>query len=496
MPRILPQAQHEYNKKKNLVLVYFFLVKNLVLVYYLSIKNLVLGRNTVKRKIYETLLEWKNNSQGKSAVMIDGARRTGKSYIAEEFAKHEYKSYILIDFYKAPDEIKDIFKNSLNDLDSLFVYLSTYYGKQIFPRETLFVFDEVQFCPAARAAIKYLVQDGRYDFLETGSLVSIHKNMKDILIPSEEEHIRMNPMDFEEFLWALGDETLFPYIKKMFEQKKPMGDALHRKAMSLFRQYLIVGGMPQAVEEYVQSKDFTQMDKIKRNILELYKGDIAKYANGQGVKVRRVFDYLPSELSLREKRIKLSDLDEGSRSRDYEDAFSWLIEARIVNPCFNTTEPNIGLRMKLDREMPKLYLGDTGLLISLAFDESGLASQEIYKKLMFDKLEVNEGMFFENIVAQMLVATNHQLYFYSNNDRNNCELRMEVDFLVAKSKITSRHNVSPIEVKSTKNYTLNSLLKYKKHFDQYTDKAYVIHTLDLAEKDEVIYLPVYMTPLL
>ena len=455
-----------------------------------------MGRNALKRKIYNTLLEWKNNSQGKSAIMIDGARRTGKSYITEEFAKNEYKSYILIDFYKAPDEIKDLFKNGLNDLDSFFVYLSTYYGKHLYPRESLFVFDEVQFCPSARAAIKYLVQDGRYDYIETGSLVSIQKNVKDILVPSEEEHLRMNPMDFEEFLWAMGDETLFPYIKKMFEQKKPMGDALHRKAMNLFRQYLIVGGMPQAVNEYTQSKDFASVDKIKRNIIELYKDDIAKHANGQGVKVRRVFDYLPSELSLREKRIKLSELGEGSRSRDYEDAFSWLIEARIVNPCFNTTEPNIGLRMKLDREMPKLYLGDTGLLISLAFDESGLATQEIYKKLMFDKLEVNEGMFFENIVAQMLVATNHQLYFYSNNDRNNSDLRMEVDFLIAKSKITSRHNVSPIEVKSTKNYTLNSLLKYTKHFAQYTDKAYVIHTLDVAEKDDVIYLPVYMTGLL
>ena len=464
--------------------------------YYLSRKNLVLGRNALKRKIYDTLLEWKNNSQGKSAIMIDGARRIGKSYIAEEFAKKEYKSYILIDFYKAPEEIKELFKNSLNDLDSLFVYLSTYYGKQLYPRESLFVFDEVQFCPSARGAIKYLVQDGRYDYLETGSLVSIHKNVKDILVPSEEEHLRMNPMDFEEFLWAMGDETLFPYIRKMFEQKKPMGEALHRKAMNLFRQYLIVGGMPQAVVEYVQSKDFTKVDKIKRNILELYKDDIAKHTNGQGVRVRRVFDYLPSELSLREKRIKLSELGEGSRSRDYEDAFSWLIEARIVNPCFNTAEPNIGLRMKLDREMPKLYFGDTGLLVSLAFDESGLASQEIYKKLMFDKLEVNEGMFFENIVAQMLVATNHQLYFYSNSDRNNCELRMEVDFLVAKSKITNRHNVSPIEVKSTKNYTLNSLLKYTKHFAQYTDKAYVIHTLDLEEKDNIIYLPAYMTGLL
>ena len=446
----------------------------------------------MKRKIEEKLLKWKKESNGKTALLIDGARRVGKSYIVEEFAKQHYKSYILIDFNLVGSEITDLFDMNLRDFDSFFMYLSAAFNVKLYKRESLIIFDEVQLYPRARAAIKYLVADGRYDYIETGSLMSIKKNVKNIVIPSEERHVKMYPMDFEEFLWAKGEDLILPIIRNCFEEKKPLGQALHRKIMTLFREYVIIGGMPQVVKEYIESGDFETADIVKRDILTLYREDIQKYASGYEKKVESIFDEIPAQLSKHEKKFTLSSLGKGSRFRDYENSFLWLQDSMIANVCFNSTEPNIGLKLNRDNSSYKVYMGDTGLLISHAFDENGIVSEEIYKKLLFGKLEVNEGMIFENIVSQMLVANGHNLYFYSNSSRTDKDSRMEIDFLVAKSKITNRHNISPIEVKSGKNYTLSSLNKFRKKYSEQTNEAFVLHTADLYIKDEITFLPVYM----
>ena len=450
----------------------------------------------MRRKIYTELLKWKEEEAGRTALLIDCARRVGKSYIVENFAKQEYKSYIIIDFNRVNQEVTELFENYLNDLDLFFMYLSNYYNVKLYERDTLIIFDEVQLFPRARAAIKYLVADGRYDYIETGSLMSIKKNVKDIVIPSEERHLRMYPLDFEEFLWALDNESLMDFIKVFFEKKKPLGAALHRKAMDYFRQYMIVGGMPQAVERYVETKDFERVDRVKRDILELYRADIVKHAQGYEMKVEQIFDDIPAQLQKHDKKFKLSSLKKEARFRDYEDAIFWLSDAMIVNVCYNSTAPNIGLKLNMDRVTMKCYMADTGLLISHAFDENGIVSEEIYKKLLFDKLEVNKGMIMENIVAQMLVASGHKLYFYNNPSRDDASLRMEIDFLIAKSKITSKHNISPIEVKSGGKYTLTSLKKCREKYTEQLDTLYVLHKNDLKVEEGIVYLPLYMTPLL
>lgn len=439
--------------------------------------------------------KWKEEN-GRTALLIDGARRVGKSYIAQEFAKKEYKSYILIDFNRAPAEITDLFVHYLNDLNMFFLYLSNFYGVKLYERESLIIFDEVQLFPKARAAIKYLVEDGRYDYVETGSLMTIKKNVADIVIPSEERHMKMYPLDFEEFLWALDNDTLMDFIRLCFEGKKPMGQVLHRKAMDYFRQYLIVGGMPQAVKTYRDSHDFDQVDRVKRDILELYRADIIKHAEGYQMKVAQIFDDIPAQLQKHDTKFKFSSLKKEARFREYEDALFWLSDAMITNICYNSTAPNIGLKLNMDRMTLKCYMADTGLLISHAFDENGLVSEEIYKKLLFDKLEVNKGMIMENIVAQMLTASGHKLYFYSNPSRDDASLRMEIDFLTAKSKISNRHNISPIEVKSSKNYTLTSLRKFKEKYKDQLHIPYVLHPNDLKEEDGILFLPLYMTPLI
>ena len=449
----------------------------------------------MRRKIYDKLLEWKKQN-GTSALLVQGARRVGKSHIVEVFAKKEYKSYILIDFNKADLQIKDIFKYDLDNLNSFFMKLSAYYGEKLYERESLIIFDEVQLYPRARSAIKYLVADGRYDFIETGSLISIKKNVKDILIPSEEDSINMYPMDFEEFLWAVGNESMFDLIRDCYNRKKPLGQALHRKAMDYFRQYMIVGGMPQAVKAYIDTNDFDVVDRAKRRILKLYRDDIRKHAEGYEMKVEAIYDELPSQLKNQNRHFKLSSLKQGARFDEYKEAMFWLSDAMIINNCYNSTEPNVGLSLNMDRTLLKCYMGDTGLLISHAFDENGIVSEEIYKKLLLDKLEVNMGMVTENIVAQMLVASGHKLFFYANSSRDDAASRMEIDFLISKSKISNRHNISPIEVKSGKNYTIKSLNKFKIKFSEQTNIPYVLHAKDLKEENGITYLPLYMTMLL
>ena len=449
----------------------------------------------MRRKIYERLIEWKNRSKGTTALLIEGARRIGKSYIVRAFAEREYKSYILIDFNDIDDELLDIFEHYLHNRDEFLLRLSVYFGVKLYERESVIIFDEVQLYPKARAAIKYLVADGRYDYIETGSLVSLRQNVKDIVIPSEEEAMEMYPMDFEEFLWAMEEEMLADFIRGQFESSLPMGN-LHRKAIDLLRLYMIVGGMPQAVLTYTKTKDFDEVDRTKRTILRLYRNDISKYAWQAETKVTRIFDDIPSQLQKHEKKFRLSAIQTGGKMRDYKDAFFWLDDAKVVNICYNTTEPNVGLRMNMDRTTLKCYMGDTGLLISHSFNDNSLSSSQLYRKLMLGKLEINQGMLVENLVAQMFRAAGHQLFFFSRSDREDAENRMEIDFLIRKETVTTRHNIIPVEVKSSNRYTHTSLDKFTKKYSEYVAPPIVLHSNDMMVKNGVTYLPLYMAMLL
>ena len=445
----------------------------------------------LKRKIYNELLLWKENSKGSTSVMIDGARRVGKSFIAEEFAKNEYKSYIIIDFGNAPAEILDLFNNESSNLDLFFAKLSAFYSKILYRRNSLIIFDEVQQCPRARQLIKYLVADGRYDFLETGSLIRLKKNVQDIILPSEEEHIEMFPLDFEEFLWALGDEATYPLIKSCFETKTPLGTTLHRKIMNEFRQYILVGGMPQSVLAYIKDMNFKASDIAKRRILQLYRNDVAKFAAGYEDKVFAVFDNIPGQLSKKEKKYKLSSLGKEARFRTYEDSFVWLNEAMIVNASFNATDPHIGLALSSDTTTQKCYMADTGLLVTHTFRDKNYTDNELYKAILFDKLSINEGMLMENVVAQMLRYKRERLYFYSRSDSQKRENSMEIDFLITEGK-----KISPVEVKSSNYRSHISLDKFKKHFSSVVGNSYILYPKDLMIKDGIIHLPLYMAELL
>ena len=441
----------------------------------------------LKRKIYDKLLEWKNQSNGSTAILIDGARRVGKSYIAEEFGKSEYKSYILIDFGKAPQDVLDLFIHDSANLDLFFAKLSAFYAKTLHKRNSLIIFDEVQQFPRARQLIKYLVADGRYDYIETGSLIRLKKNVQDIIIPSEEEHIEMFPMDFEEFLWAMGDEATVPLIRTCFESKTPLGQALHRKIMNDFRQYVLVGGMPQSVIAYLKEKNFEASDVAKRRIIKLYRDDVSKFAEGYENKVFALFDGIPAQLSKKEKKYKLSSISKEARFRTYEDSFIWLHEAMVVNTCFNATDPGVGLALSADNTTQKCYMADTGLLVTHTFMDNAFTENELYRAILFDKLNINEGMIMENIVAQMLRTNGHKLYFYSRSDTDNRENHMEIDFLITEGK-----KIAPIEVKSS-NYTSHSSLdKFRNKFSSKIGNSYILYSKDVMIKDGIIHLPFYM----
>lgn len=442
----------------------------------------------LKRKIYDRLVAWKQESQGGTALLIEGARRVGKSYIAEKFGQQEYKSYLHIDFSNVSPQILDSFEYDTSNLDLFFSKLSVFYGKKLYERDTLIIFDEVQLYPRARQLIKHLVADGRYDYLETGSLITLKKNVQHILLPSEEEHITMYPMDFEEFLWAVGDEITMPYVCSCFESRTPLGEALHRKTMNYFRQYMLVGGMPQAVLAYLKKYDFEEADRAKRRILNLYRNDVSKFAEGYESKVLSIFDGIPSQLSKHEKRYTLASIQKEARFREYEDAFMWLDDAKIINTCFNSTDPNIGLQLYTDRMTLKCYMADTGLLFSQAFSDQELMEHEVYKAILFDRIGINEGMFFENAVAQMLVSNGHKLFFYSRTDREHSENRMEIDFLIRK-----KNRIVPLEVKSGAYQRHASLDKFKKKFADKIGESYIIYTKDLKVEDDIVYIPVYMT---
>lgn len=450
----------------------------------------------MKRKIYDQLLDWKETRSHKEALLIDGARRVGKSWIVEEFARKEFQSYILIDFSEAAKDILDLFRTYKGRWDDFFIHLQLVAGVKLYPKKSLIVFDEIQKFPEAREVIKYLVQDGRYAYIETGSLMSINANVKDINIPSEEHRINMYPMDLEEFLWALGDDMTMEYVRDCFTKRQPLGQPLHRKMMDYLRLYMIVGGMPQAVAEWVTTKDFDEVDRTKRNILALYRSDISKYARGQEAKVTKIFDTLPSQLQKHEKKFTLSALGTGTRGRTMETAFFWLDESRVINTCFAASEPTIGLEMKVNDASRKLYMADTGLLISHAFTEAAIKAEQMYRKLMHDKLEVNKGMLMENLVAQMLKTAGHKLYFFSSYSKTDAEDRMEVDFLIPKQVISSRHNIHPIEVKSSPRYALTSLGRFTKKYSKAVAEPIVLHTGDVKVDEGIVYLPLYMAGLL
>lgn len=445
-----------------------------------------------KRKIYSKLLDWKKSASGTKALMIEGARRIGKSTIVSEFAQREYRTHIIVDFNTANDAVKEAFEDHMNDLDTFFMILQAEYGVRLHPRESIIVFDEVQKFPLARQSVKYLVADGRYDYIETGSLISIKENVSDITIPSEERKLKMYPMDFEEFGWAMQEAQLLEYIRKCFSDKVALQQTLHKKAMLLFRQYIIVGGMPQSVSAYLENgRSFEMADAEKRDILSLYRDDIKKIKSGYRSSVMAIFDQIPAFLSKSERRVVLSNVEKGASFPKYHDTFFWLADSMIVNECFNCSDPNVGLSLNEDRTYVKCYMGDTGLLISHTFDENEIAEEELYRELLLGKLSVNEGMFYENVVAQMLVAAGHKLYFYTKYDDQSHRNEMEIDFLLSnKSKL--KFKMFPVEVKSKDDYTLRSLEKFSKSFHSRIGGKYVLHSRNLKVDGDTLYLPAYM----
>lgn len=446
-----------------------------------------------KRKIYDKLLEWKKSSASEKALLIEGARRIGKSTIAEEFAKREYKSYLLIDFNDASDLVKETFEKYLNDLDTFFMILSTEYGVTLYPHESLVIFDEIQMYPKARQSIKKLVKDGRFDYIETGSLISIRENVKGITIPSEERKIIMYPLDFEEFCWALGEEKMTEYIRKCYEARKPLEEGLHHKSMLLFKQFMLVGGMPMSVVKYIENnRNFSSADAEKRDILSLYRDDIGKVDKTYRAKVLSIFDQIPSFLSRHEKRVRLSNISDGSTYPSYEDTFFWLGNSMIVNECFACADPNVGLSLNEDRAAIKCYMGDTGLLISHAFSEKEIAEEQLYKNILHDNLSINEGMIFENAIAQSLAANGHKLYFYTHYNQEKRRNDIEIDFIISNQSKT-KPKIFPIEVKSSKRYTITSLEKFKEKFHERIGGCIVIHPKNLSVNEDVLYIPSYMT---
>lgn len=445
-----------------------------------------------KRKIYNRLLNWKENSCGHKALLVEGARRIGKSTIVEEFAKNEYKSYILIDFNTASEVVKSAFNNYMTDLDTFFMILSSEYNVTLYRRESIIVFDEVQQFPKARQAVKYLVADGRYDYIETGSLISIKEKVKDITIPSEERKISMYPMDFEEFGWAMNESKLMDYIRFCFEERKALEQNLHAKAMLLFRQYIIIGGMPKSVSAYIENdRNFEKADVEKRDILALYRNDIMKINSGYRSSVLSIFDQIPAFLSKSERRVMMGKIEKGATFPKYHDTFFWLADSMIVNECFNCSDPNVGLSLNEDRTYVKCYMGDTGLLVSHTFDENEIVDNELYKELLFGKLSTNEGMFYENVIAQMLVAAGHKLYFYTRYNIEKHRNDIEIDFIISNnSKL--KYKIYPIEVKSGDRYTITSLSRFTETFHERIGWSYVIHPKNLKVEKEIIYIPAYM----
>lgn len=445
----------------------------------------------IQRKIYKKIVDWKENAKGTKALLIEGARRVGKSTVAEEIGQNEYKSYILIDFNKASTKVKSAF-DDLNNLDVFFQTLSLEYNTRLYNRESLIIFDEIQKFPKAREAIKYLVQDHRYDYIETGSLISIKENVENITIPSEERKIKMYPVDFEEFMVYMNEEILLEYINDCWNRKVPLDRKMHEKAMRLFNEYLLVGGMPQAIVAFASNaRDFAAADVEKRDILELYRDDIKKAAKKYNSKVSAIFENIPAYLSTHEKRIVLSEIDDNGRFDRYGEPLFWLDDSMICNLCYRCNDPNVGLALNKNESYVKCYLGDTGLLVSLAFSENEITDQNLYKQIMDGKFAINKGMLYENLISQMLVAKGKKLYFYTRYNEDVHRNDIEIDFLLSNESKTN-FKINPIEVKSGKNYTTTSLTAFNEVYKKRIDRQWIIHPKNLSISEGIIKIPPYM----
>ena len=440
-----------------------------------------------QRKIYDKLLNWKTEADGHTALLIEGARRIGKSTIVEEFAKNEYESYILIDFAVAPKSVKELFED-ISDLNYLFLQLQLQFRVDLIERKSLIIFDEVQFCPLARQAIKYLVKDHRYDYIETGSLISIRKNVKDILIPSEERKISMYPMDYEEFLWAIGDQTTMPMLRKCYEARQGVGQQINRKLLRDFRLYMLVGGMPQAVNEYLATNNLRKVDLIKRDILKLYEDDFKKF-DPTG-RASLLFDSIPAQLSQNASRYHVSNVLENTRANDILRLIAEMSDSKTVLVSYHANDPNVGMSSNKDLSRFKLFVCDTGLFTTLMFKDHDFTENEIYEKLLNGSLSANLGYLYENVVAQILTANGNELFYHTfinPKSRHN----YEIDFL-----LTKKNKVCPIEVKSSGYKTHASLDAFCEKFSDRILWKYLVYTKDYARDSDTVCLPIYMTPLL
>lgn len=436
-----------------------------------------------KRKIYDKMLQWKNESDGNTALLVEGARRIGKSTVVEEFAKNEYESYILVDFATASKDVRELF-DDVSDLNYLFLQLQLQYRKDLHERRSVIIFDEVQLCPMARQAIKALVKDHRYDYIETGSLISIKKNVRDIVIPSEERKISMYPMDYEEFLWALGDETTFSLLRQCFEKNIPLGDAVHRKQLRQFRLYMLVGGMPQAVSTYIESNNFRKVDEIKRDILSLYEADFAKI--DQTGRLSMLFDAIPAQLNKNVARFQPGTVIGKEQSDKIFELIAELKDSKTVLVSYNVNDPNTGMSTTKDLSRFKLFLSDTGLFVTLMFKDKDFTENDIYQKVLSDKLSVNLGYLYENVVAQCIASNGDELFYHTimNEDSRH---NYEVDFLLAR-----KNKIVPIEVKSSGYKTHRSLDVFTEKYSARILNRYLVYTKDLSKEQDIFCVPVYM----
>ncbi len=437
-----------------------------------------------KRKIYDELLQWKRTDEGRTAVLIQGARRVGKSTIAKEFAENEYETHILVDFAACSVEIRELF-NDVSDLNRIFMRLQLEYSVELKERKSVIIFDEVQLAPKARQAIKYLVKDGRYDYMETGSLISIRKNVRDILIPSEEVKLHMFPMDYEEFRWALGDTATIRLLQGCFHGRTSMGDATNRKLMRDFRLYMLVGGMPQAVAAYLETNNLEKVDSVKRSIITLYEDDFNKIdPTGNASKM---FRQIPAQLTNNANRYLAWSATDGTRNSVLAEIISEIKESMVVNMAYHANAPSAGMALHQDPNKYKMFTGDTGLFVTLAFWDRKFTDNTIYHKLLSDKLSTDLGYVYENVVAQMLKAAGHELYYYTFPTESG-KHNYEVDFLIADGD-----KVSPVEVKSSGYKAHTSLDAFCMKFSSRIRNKYLVYTKDLRKDGDVLYLPVYMT---
>ena len=438
-----------------------------------------------KRKLYAKMLKWKEEHDGTTALLVKGARRVGKSTIVEEFAKNEYESYIIVDFANISKEVNGWFED-LTDLDYFFTRLQQMYGVVLYRRKSVIIFDEVQLQPLARQAIKYLVKDGRYDYIETGSLLTLKKNVKDIVIPSEETRITMYPMDYEEFRWALGDKSTMVLIKDNYEKLRPFGDAVHRKLMRDFRLYMLVGGMPQAVDAYIRTNNLSIVDSIKRNILELYEDDFRKI--DQSGRASKIFSSIPAQLTSNSSRYNIASVVENGRSESIEAVIADMEDSMTINMAYHANDPSVGMNLHKNVSKYKMFMADTGLFVTMAFKDKDYTENTIYQKLLSDKLSADLGYIYENVVAQMLKAMGNELYYYTFGSETSNHL-YEIDFLVSQ-----QNKICPIEVKSSSYKRHVSLDLFCEKYSDRIGKKYLAYTKDICKDKDVIFLPVYLIP--